>query len=211
MIKRIAIAVILIAILGAAVIKMLPPAGKKDYREMVELGITYQDKGENKKALKFFRDAVKAEPEYPQAHFFLGRLYFMMQKEDDAVGEFTSFMEKMKAARQAMAIDAKVAIQYLNTIVDICSDLKRYDVMKDAIAEVIALDPKDQSAYHNLGVYYYNAEHNRPKAYQNFKKAADMDPNTSIGKKSKYAIEFMRNNPDSRVAPDLSFIDQEYR
>jgi tetratricopeptide (TPR) repeat protein len=211
MIKRIAVMAILIVLLAAVVITLLPPRSKKDYREMVESGITYQDKGENKKALKYFRDAVKNEPELPQAHFFLGRLYFMMQKEDDAVDEFKSFMQKMKAPQKIMAMDAKGYIQCLNTIADICSELKRYDMMKDAITEVIALDPKDQSAYYNLGVYYYNAEHNRPKAYQNFKKAADLDPNTSIGKKAKYAIEFMRNNPDSRIAPDLSFIDQEYK
>ena len=41
--------------------------------------------------------------------------------------------------------------------------------MKDAITEVIEIDPKDQSAYYNLGIYYYNAEHDRPNAYQNFK------------------------------------------
>jgi tetratricopeptide (TPR) repeat protein len=211
MIKRISVVAILIVILCVAVLKGLFPGDKKDYREMVELGIRYQDQGENKKALKFFRDAAKAYPDYPQAHFFLGRLYSMMQKEDDAVVEFTSFMEKMKTPSQAMVMDAKGYIKCLNAITDICSDLKRYDLMKDAIAEVIALDPKDQGAYYNLGVYYYNAEHSRPKAYQNFKKAADLDPNTATGKKAKYAIEFMRNNPDSRVAPDLSFINQEYR
>lgn len=110
-----------------------------------------------------------------------------------------------------MRMDVKEQIQCLNAIVDICGDLKRYPIMKEAIEEVIALDSKDQNAYYNLGVYYYNAEHDRPKAYQNFKKADSLDPNTAIGKKAKYAIEFIRNNPDSRVAPDLSFINQEYK
>lgn len=201
-------------IFGISAIVMLIgslPKEKKDPRAMVQLGLEYQDKGDKNKALKFFKSAAEADPDYPQAHFFLGRLYFMMQKEDDVIREFTSFMEKMKDPQQAMVMDAKEYIQCLNNIADICGDLKRYGVMKDAIAEVIAIDPKNQSAYHNLGVYYYNAEHNRPKAYQNFKKAADLDPNTSTGKKAKYAIEFMRNNPDSRIAPDLSFVDQEYK
>ena len=207
----IGIFVIIFSISAAAILIVSSAKEKKDPRAMIELGLEYQDNGDKNKALKFFKSAVKADSDNPQAHFFLGKLYFMMQKEDDAVGEFTSFMEKMKDPQQAMSMDTKGYIQCLNAIVDICSNLKRYGVMKDAIEKVISLDPKDQSAYYNLGVYYYNGEYNRPKAYQNFKKAADLDPNASTGKKAKYAIEFMRNNPDSRVAPDLSFIDQEYK
>lgn len=202
---------ILFGISAVIILKGPIVKGKKDPRAMIELGLEYQDKGDKNKALKFFKSAVRSEPDSPQAHFFLGRLYFMMQKEPDAVGEFASFMEKMKDPRQAMAMDTKEYIQCLNTIVDICNNLKRYDMMREAIEKVISLDPKDQGAYYNFGIYYYNAEFNRSKAYGNFKKAAELDPNTATGKKAKYAIEFMRNNPDSRVAPDLSFIDQEYK
>lgn len=183
----------------------------KDPREMIRLGIEYQDSGDKNKALRLFKNAVKIDPDYPQAHFFLGRLYVAMQKEDGAMEEFALFMEKMRNVRMTEEADNKAYIQCLHYISGICGDLKRYDEMKSAISEIIARDPKDQGAYYNLGVYYYNAEHDRPKAYQNFKKAADLDPNTSTGKGAKYAIEFMRNNPDSRVAPDLSFIEQEYR
>jgi cytochrome c-type biogenesis protein CcmH/NrfG len=76
---------------------------------------------------------------------------------------------------------------------------------------MLRLDPKDQGTYYSMGVYYYKFEHSRSKAYQAFKKALDLDPRSSVGKAAFYAIEFMRNNPDSRVAPDFSFINQEYR
>lgn len=210
--KLIAAAVILIAILaGIAVLRGPLNGDKKDYHKMVELGLVCQDKGEKSAALKFYKNAIKLDPERPQAHFLLGRLYFMMQKGDEAVGEFNIFMEKMNGLRQPKDMDNETYIKCLHNISDICNDLKKYDEMRSAINNIIALDPKDQSAYYNLGVYYYNGEHNRPKAYQNFKKAADLGPGTSTGKSAKYAIEFMRNNPDSRVAPDLSFIDQEYK
>ena len=203
--------VIILCTSGVVMLKGPPVKGKKDPRELIRLGLEYQDLGDKNKALKSFKDAAGSDSEYPQVHFFLGRLYFMMQEEDAAISEFTSFIGKMKTPRQAMAMDIREYTQYLNAIVDICGDLKRYAAMKEAIGELIALDPKDQNAYYNLGVYYYNAEHDRAKAYQNFKKADGLDPNTSIGKKARYAIEFMRNNPDSRVAPDLSFINQEYK
>ena len=212
MVKRItAVAGILIVVFGIIVLKGQFFKEKKDYSSMVQLGIEYQDKGDKKKALQLFRDAVKAYPDYPQAHFLLGRSYFMMQKEDEAVAEFGLFMDTMNAYPPVNAEDVKWYIQCLHYISNTCSELKRYDGMKSAINDIIAIDPKNQSAYYNFGVYYYNAEHDRPKAYQKFKKALDLDPNTSTGKRAKYAIEFMRNNPDSRVAPDLSFIDQEYK
>jgi tetratricopeptide (TPR) repeat protein len=211
MTKRIAITVILMVIFGIFAFKGHFFKEKKDYSSMVQLGIEYQDKGEKKKALQLFKDAAKAYPDYPQAHFLLGRSYFMMQKEDEAVAEFRFFMDTMKEFPPVKAEGIKWYIQCLHYISDTCSGLKRYDEMKSAISDIIALDPNDQGAYYNFGVYYYNAEHNRPEAYQKFKKAFDLDPNTSAGKRAKYAIEFMRNNPDARVAPDLSFIDQEYK
>lgn len=183
--------------------------GGTDPREMIRLGLEYQDKGEKNKALKLFKDAVKLDPDYPQAHFFLGKLYYAMQNELAAIDEFTILMEMMKNPRHSGEIDDKAYIQCLHNICDMCSALKRYDEMKVAICEIIARDPENQSAYYNLGVYYYNAERNRSKAYQNFKKAADLDVNTTAGKMAQYAIEFMRNNPDPRVAPDFSFIERE--
>jgi hypothetical protein len=43
------------------------------------------------------------------------------------------------------------------------------------------------------------------------RQAADLAPNSPVAKKAKYIIEFMRANPDSRIVPDMSFINQEYR
>lgn len=209
MVKRAFIAAVAVAIALAIFLRQAPFGRPKDYGGMVKFGIALQERGEKAKALQVFKDATKAYPGYPQTHFLLGKTYFTMQKESEATEEFMSFMDNMKDASQAMDVNAYIG--YLNAIANMCDDMKQYGVMKRSIEKVLALDPKDQSAYYNLGVYYYQAERNRPEAYRNFKKSADLDVNTRIGKKAKYAIEFMRNNPDSRVEPDLSFIDQEYR
>jgi hypothetical protein len=37
-----------------------------------------------------------------------------------------------------------------------------------------------------------------------------INPDSDTGRAARYAIEFMRNNPDPRIVPDFSFIDQEY-
>lgn len=179
-----------------------------DYRAMTQLGFLYQYLGEKKKALKYFNDAILLQPDYPPPYFFRGRLYFATLKYDEAIEEFIIFIKKMKQIPSGGLSDINVYINNLHYISGIAADLKHYDAMKVALDEIIRLNPKDQSARYNIGVYYYNGEHNRPKAYQSFTAAIGLDPASAVGKKAKYAIEFMRNNPDSRVAPDFSFIDQ---
>lgn len=161
--------------------------------------------------MKYLSEAVKAEPLYPLPHLLLGKLYYSMREEEKAVQEFQKYIDIIGKMPPQAAGETAALIDSLHYISDVCGGIKRFETMKLALDLILRLDPKDQSAIYNLGIYYYNGEHNRPKAYQSFKSAAYIDPNTSIAKKAKYAIEFMRNNPDSRVAPDLSFINQEYR
>lgn len=192
-------------------LKIHVAANGRDYRAMAQLGAVYIEMGEKKRAAKYLNDAVKLDPDYPIAHLFLGRLYFMSQKGDEAIRQFRIFIDRMKPLVASANQNIGVYISSLHYITDVSEDLKRYDMMKAAIDEILRLNPKDQSARYNLGVYYYNGAHDRPKAYQSFKAAIDLEPASEIAKRAKYAIEFMRSNPDSRVEPDMSFIDQEYR
>ena len=183
---------------------------EEDYIAMTRLGIICQDKGDRSGAMRLFKNAVKVNPDYPFAHFFLGRLYFLMQKEDEAVSEFDIFRKKMNLLQDVSEDMKKEYMEKLSYISEVYFTLKRYPETKEVIGEIMELDPKNQDAHYNLGVYYYTYEHNRSKAYQLFKKVIDLDPTTNAAKNSKYAIEFMRNNPDPRVAPDFSFIEKEY-
>jgi superkiller protein 3 len=196
-----------------AILKPLVAKDRNDYRAMTQLGSICQDKGDNKGALKYFRAAVKAAPDYPQAHLFLGRVYFATRRPDDAVAEFNAFVDIVSRTPPAPgdASGRRTCIGGLHYISEVCAGIKRYDTMKAAIEAILKLDPQDQAAHYNLGVCYYKGEHDRPMAYRSFKAAIGLDPSSSTGKKARYAVEFMRNNPDSRVSPDLSFIDQEYR
>lgn len=184
---------------------------EEDYAAMTRLGIMYQDNGDRAGAMRLFKNAIKVNPDYPFAHFFLGRLHFLMQKEDDAASEFDIFRKKMNLSQDVSEEMKKEYTKKLSYISEVYFTLKRYPEMKEVIGEILGLDPANQDAHYNLGVYYYTYEHNRSRAYQLFNKVVEIDPATSAAKNSKYAIEFMRNNPDPRVAPDFSFIDQEYR
>lgn len=186
-------------------------AQDNDYVSKIKQGIAAQDEGNNKAALKFFKDAVKSNPDCPTAHFFLGRLFFLTQKSDEAVAELDLFVEKMKAIPNLDEEGRCSYIKKLHYLSEVYFTLKEYERTKEVIDEILRLDPKDQYAYYNLGVYDYIYEHSRSKAYRAFTKAIEIDSSSDIARSSKYAIEFIRNNPDSRVTPDFSFINQEYR
>lgn len=184
---------------------------KKDYAAMTGLGVIYQQTGNRQGALRLFKKAISANPDYPVSHFFLGRLYYSMQKPNLAVKEFNIYRNSINNVTLSDEMLKKEHINNLGQISDILFQLKKYNDAKIVMEEIIKIDPKEQSAYYNMGVYYYIAEHNRPRAYQEFNKAIKIDPSSAISKKARYAIEFMRNNPDSRISPDFSFIEQEYR
>jgi len=88
--------------------------------------------------------------------------------------------------------------------------LKRYAELYAVLGEILKIFPKDTTALYNLGLYYYYSEHNRSKAYSYLKSVIDIDPDGRLVPKARYAMEFVRANPDPRFAPDDSFIDQEY-
>jgi tetratricopeptide (TPR) repeat protein len=184
---------------------------KDDYAAMTRVGLMCQDRGDKRAAARLFSDAIKINPDYPMAHFFLGRLYFLTQKDEEAAGEFELFKEKM-AKTPLLADEAKATyIKDLYYVSDVYYSLKRYEDFRKTVEDILRMDPNDAYAHYNLGVYYYKCAHDRPKAFRMFNKTMELSPGTDIAKKAKYAIEFIRINPDSRIAPDFSFIDREYR
>ncbi len=150
-------------------------------------------------------------PKEASAHFFAGRNYFLKREYDKTVEELKRYKDIMKALPR---MDEKTKKMYINDLFylsEVYFTLKRYPEARYELEEIIRLSPKEPDAYYNLGVYYYIYERSRSKAYTNFKKAIDMDPSSEAAKNANYAIEFIRNNPDARFAPDFSFIDKENR
>jgi len=203
--------------IAAAALVVLAAAGGARADEKGRASTVYEEadalirSGDRKQALRLLKDAVKTDPAYPLPHLMLGRVYFLMQKEEEALKEFDTFRSDMKDPAKAGMLDKARYIQSLYYMGEVYFAYKRYDDFREVTEDIIAIDPKEQAAHYNLGIYYYNAKRNRSKAYQSFKKTTDLDPSTLFAKKARYAIEFMRNNPDPRFSPDLSFEDQDYR
>lgn len=180
-----------------------------DYVAMTGLGYVYQYNGDRNMALKLYRQAIKIAPDYPLAHLYLGRLYYIQRKSEDGIKEFNVYKSKMKSLPKMDADTRKTYINSLYYLVEVYSTLERYVDVKRQIDEIMELDPKAQDAFYCLGIYYYVFEHNRLKTYQALKKAVELDPKSESAKRAEYAIEYIRTNPDSRLAPDFSFIDRE--
>ena len=180
-----------------------------DYIAITQLGNIYEERGDRKMALKLYKSAIKVAPDYPVAHLLLGRLHYLMRKYDNAISELRIFKEKMKLLP---AMDKETRDMYINSLyylAEVYYTLKRYNDYRTEIDEILALDPDEQDAHYALGIYYYVYEHSRSKAYNSFKKAIEIDPNTSAAKSAEGAIDFMRNNPDSRFAPNLAFPERQ--
>lgn len=191
-----------------AILKERISKDNKDVESLTGLGAISQEEGDNRAAVKYLEKAVNIDPEYPPAHFYLGRSYFTAQEFDDATNEFARFIQLMKN-HSFSRTSKEFYINALHDIVQTCFGVKRYDAAREALDEIVSLEPRDQSALYNLGVYYYQYERNRSRAYQYFSKAIEIDPNSPTARSARYAIEYMRANPDSRIEPDFSFIDKE--
>ena len=182
----------------------------KDAAALSLLGEVYRKKRDYSKAVKFLDRAISANPKYPISYIYKGRLYFSMQKFDEVSAEFDLFVSNMKPLIE----DEETKKFYIANLHDISMtyfELKKYEELRAIVEEILRLSPKDQTALYNLGVYYYIYERNRARAYSYFSKTIEIDKSTPMSAKARYAIEFMRTNPDARISPDFSFIDQEYK
>lgn len=179
----------------------------KDVTALSMKGMLYQDAGSYKRAAQVLKKAVKIDPNYPFAHFFLGKNYYKEMKDGEAASEFTVFIEKMDSIPDLDEDDQVFYVHALGEISEIYFNLKMYEEFYGVNQRILKMLPDDQVSIYNMGVYHYSYDHNGPKAYQYFKKTIDLAPDSGLAKKARYAIEFMRANPDSRMAPDFDFID----
>jgi len=182
----------------------------KDIVALAMLGNLYRIKGERQKAISFLRKAISIDPAYPEPYLVLAKISLAAQKFDEADEQFAAFAARMKPF---MDRDSALVSYYVNALQYMCGEylaLKRYGDFRAKADEILVLAPDDQATHYNLGVYQYQYRHDRSAAYGSFDRALALDPDSAVGKKARYAIEFIRANPDSRVAPDYSFVEQEF-
>ncbi len=180
----------------------------KDVVALSLLGDAYRRKRDYSNSLRALNKAISIDNMYPMPYFYKGKLYYSMQRFEDIPGEFSIFMEKIKPG-MTESKEMEIYISYLHEIAYIYFEIKNYDEALNVLNKILTISPKDQTAMYNLGLYYYRYERNRQRAYSSFMKTIEVDPTSGIAKKARYAIEFIRTNPDARIEADFSFIDKE--
>ncbi len=180
-----------------------------DYAAITQLGEIYWKKGDRRAAIKLFRKVVRRAPDYPTAHFYLGKAYFFERKHEKALKEFDVFKEKMDLMPEMSEETVDFYVAALHYISYMYSTLKRYgDVMKEN-KKILDLRPGDQTAHFNAAVCYYRYYHNLSKAYGELNKVIGIDPASDTADKARYFMDYMRSNPDSRLEEDFNFIYKE--
>ena len=180
-----------------------------DYIAITQLGRIYWDKGEKKQAIKLFRKVARIAPDYPTAHLFLGKAYFFERKPEKGIKEFEVFKEKMELVPEMDEETTGIYVQNLHYICYMYYTQRRYAEAMSECNKILKLRPEDQRAHYNLAVCFYVYKHNRSKAYSRLQEIIEIDPDTAVADQARYYIDYIRRNPDSRVASDFSFLDAE--
>jgi TonB family protein len=110
------------------------------------------------------RDAVKAKPDSPEAHYQLGIALETQNETEEAIASF----------RQALQLRPDYLDAY-NRLFQLCLRVRRYDDAISVVRQRIALKPDDASLYQQLGQAYFN-QHKFEQAVDADKQALQIKP-----------------------------------
>lgn len=146
--------------------------------------------GESRKAIAFFQEAVRGDPNLADAHLNLGVLYHEAGDYETAITEFLA----------AIRVDPAYTLAHLN-LGNSYRKLGRFDQAEEAYRKALKTDPDCADCYFNLGVA---ALENRPAGQDepgHYRKAMEFF--------SKYKA--MRRGPPRRDDPVDKYVDEARR
>ena len=129
------------------------------------LGVIFQDLGENQKAKKSFEKAIDLNPNYVNAHYNLGAMFQESGENQKAI----SCYEK------AIEINPNYADAYYNLGV-VFKKLREHQKAKECYEKAIELNPNYSSAHYNLGNLFKELREIQ-KAKDCYEKAIEINPN----------------------------------
>ncbi len=146
--------------------------------------------GESRKAIAFFQEAVRGDPNLADAHLNLGVLYHEAGDYEAAIAEFQA----------AVAVDPAYTPAYMN-LGNSYRKLGRFDQAEEAYRKALKSDPDCADCWFNLGVA---ALENRPAGQDepgHYRKAMEFF--------AKYKA--MRRGPPRRDDPVDKYVDEARR
>lgn len=113
--------------------------------------------------------AIKADPELSDAHFWLGRALFVLEQWDQAAEEF----------QEATRIDSNYHMAW-HLAGAAYNQGARYLDAEKMYMKALEVKPTAADTYCNLGGAYFN-QHRNDKAIEAFRKSIDLDPRYQFG------------------------------
>ncbi len=174
----------------------------EDYKKTAEywlyLGVAYLEAGKWNDAAEAYKQAIKINPDYAEAHLGLGGAYTGLGKSDDAIGAFKQairikphdakthfilglayrdlgmYKEAIEAHKQAIRIKPDYAEAYVD-LGSVYAKSGDYRTAIDAYKEAVRLKPDYAEAHYNLGGAYGNLGMHR-EAIEAYKQAIKIKP-----------------------------------
>ncbi len=147
----------------------------------INMGKSYNYKGEYDKALEYFQKAIELNPKNDDAYSGMGVSYYQQKEYDIAIESYQKAIELNPKNDNGYLI---IGGSYYNK--------EEYDRALEYFQKAIELSPKNDNAYGAMGVYYNN-KGEYDKAIEYFQKAIELNPKSYS---TYYNIGFAYNNKE---------------
>jgi len=115
--------------------------------DYMRFGWFYAFKGDYNRAIEYYREAIRINPDDAAAHYNLGSALQNLERYDEAEEEY----------REAIRINPDLAEAHYN-LGNLLKDLKRYAEAEKEYREAIRINPDLAEAHANLGILLLKAK-----------------------------------------------------
>ncbi len=134
-------------------------------RAWINLGRAKTIAGRPQKAIYYYENAIKLDPNFFQTQFNLGSLYYQQRRFQEALA---SFIRASILAPELPEPVGRIGEAYLA--------LKNYKMANDFLKRAVEIDPNYATAFRNLGVVNYYYLKNKREGLIYFKRSLDLNP-----------------------------------
>jgi tetratricopeptide (TPR) repeat protein len=142
----------------------LVQAQKPTAKTFLDIGMRNSENSEFSEAIDAFRHAIKLKPDYAEAYFRLGNVYYSLHRYTEALESYKKAVEIQPEYK-----DAHITLGFVASL------LSRYDEAVKSLKKVVELDPNNAKSYYNLGKIYLETEE-YTKAAEAFDQAVTLEP-----------------------------------
>ncbi|MFC1819778.1 tetratricopeptide repeat protein [Thermodesulfobacteriota bacterium] len=143
----------------------------KDAEALLSIGKAYSDKGEYKKAIQAYKQAIRISPDYAEAHYYLGKAYSKLGDYSEAIEAFKQVIRI--GSNYAALAHYNIGVAYRKT--------EEYQKAIEAFKQAIRIKPEHDDAqfdlgeaHFNLGISYLNLK-NKGSALEQYKILKTLD------------------------------------